>query len=44
MIYSQGAVAIIRNGVIEGAIGAGGGTGQEDEDCSAAGAKAIGSS
>ena len=44
MIYSQGAVAIIRNGIIEGAIGAGGGTGQEDEDCSAAGAKAIGSS
>ena len=42
MIYSQGAVAIVRGGVVEGAIGAGGGTGQQDEDCSAAGAAALG--
>ena len=33
MIPSQGAVPIIRNGVVEGACGVGGGTGQQDEDC-----------
>ena len=32
MIPSQGAVPIIRNGVLEGACGVGGGTSQEDED------------
>jgi len=37
MIPSQGAVPIIRNGVLEGACGVGGGTSQEDEDCAAAG-------
>ena len=37
MIMGQGAVPIIRNGVIEGACGVGGGTAQEDEDCAAAG-------
>ena len=37
MIMGQGAVPIIRNGVIEGACGVGGGTGQEDEDCARAG-------
>ena len=37
MIMGQGAVPIIRNGVIEGACGVGGGTSQEDEDCAAAG-------
>jgi glc operon protein GlcG len=37
MIMAQGAVPIIRNGVIEGACGASGGTGQQDEDCSRAG-------
>jgi glc operon protein GlcG len=36
-IPSQGAVPIIRNGVVEGAVGVGGGTAQEDEDCSSAG-------
>ncbi len=36
-IPSQGGLPIIRNGVIEGAVGVGGGTGQQDEDCSAAG-------
>ncbi|PKB84337.1 MAG: hypothetical protein BZY88_00220 [SAR202 cluster bacterium Io17-Chloro-G9] len=37
MIMGQGAVPIIRNGVVEGACGVGGGTGQQDEDCSKAG-------
>jgi glc operon protein GlcG len=37
MIMGQGAMPIIRNGVIEGACGVGGGTAQEDEDCAAAG-------
>ena len=41
MVLGQGAVPIIRGGVVEGAVGAGGGTGQQDEDCSAAGAAAI---
>jgi glc operon protein GlcG len=41
MIPSQGAVPIIRNGVVIGAIGCGGGTGQEDEDCARAGAEAV---
>ncbi len=38
MIASQGGVPILRNGVLEGACGVGGGTGQEDEDCAQAGA------
>jgi uncharacterized protein GlcG (DUF336 family) len=37
MIMGQGAVPIIRNGVIDGACGVGGGTAQEDEDCARAG-------
>jgi glc operon protein GlcG len=37
MIMGQGAVPIIRNGVVEGACGVSGGTGQQDEDCSRAG-------
>ena len=37
MIPSQGAVPIIRNGVVEGACGVGGGTSQQDEDCAKAG-------
>ena len=36
-IPSQGGLPIIRNGVVEGACGVGGGTSQQDEDCSAAG-------
>ena len=36
MIPSQGAVPIIRNGVVEGACGVGGGTSQQDEDCARA--------
>jgi len=37
MIPSQGAVPIIRAGVVEGACGVGGGTSQQDEDCARAG-------
>jgi len=37
MIVSQGAVPIIRNGIVEGACGVGGGTAQQDEDCARAG-------
>src|ERR1041384_4862009 len=37
MIPSQGAVPILRNGVLEGACGDGGGTSQQDEDCARAG-------
>ena len=37
MIMGQGAVPVIRNGVVEGACGVGGGTSQEDEDCARAG-------
>lgn len=36
-IPSQGALPIIRNGMVEGACGVGGGTSQQDEDCAAAG-------
>ena len=37
MIFGQGAVEIRREGVLIGACGVGGGTGQEDEDCARAG-------
>jgi len=37
MIPSQGAMPIVRNGVVEGACGVGGGTAQQDEDCARAG-------
>ncbi len=37
MIMGQGAVPVIRNGVVEGACGVGGGTSQQDEDCARAG-------
>ena len=37
MIMGQGAVPILRNGVVIGACGVGGGTSQEDEDCAKAG-------
>lgn len=37
MIMGQGAVPIIRDGIVEGACGVGGGTSQEDEDCALAG-------
>ena len=38
MIPSQGAVPIIKDGVVVGACGVGGGTGQQDEDCAKAAA------
>lgn len=37
MIPSQGAMPIIRGGVVDGACGVGGGTAQQDEDCARAG-------
>jgi glc operon protein GlcG len=37
MIPSQGAVPVVRNGVVVGACGVGGGTAQQDEDCARAG-------
>jgi len=37
LIMGQGAVPIIRNGIVEGACGVGGGTSQQDEDCARAG-------
>jgi glc operon protein GlcG len=37
MIPHQGAVPIIRNGVVDGACGVGGGSAQQDEDCARAG-------
>jgi uncharacterized protein GlcG (DUF336 family) len=41
MIMGQGAVPIIRNGVVEGACGVGGGTSQQDEDCARAGVAGL---
>ena len=41
MILGQGAVPIIRNGVIDGACGVGGGTSQQDEDCARAGVATL---
>jgi glc operon protein GlcG len=37
MIMGQGAVPILRDGVVEGACGVGGGTAQQDEDCARTG-------
>lgn len=41
MMLGQGAVPIIRNGVVEGACGVGGGTSQQDEDCARAGVEKL---
>jgi glc operon protein GlcG len=41
MIMGQGAVPIIRDGVVIGACGVGGGTSQEDEDCARAGVELL---
>ncbi len=41
MILGQGAVPIIRGGMVEGACGVGGGTSQQDEDCARAGVGRI---
>ena len=40
-ILSQGAVPIVRNGVVEGACGVGGGTSEQDEECAQAGVDAL---
>ena len=37
MIMGQGGVPVIKDGTVEGAVGVGGGTSQQDEDCSNAG-------
>ena len=41
MIMGQGAVPIVRDGAVIGACGVGGGTGEEDEICAAAGAALL---
>ena len=41
MIMGQGAVPVMRNGILEGACGVGGGTSQEDEDCARAGVELL---
>lgn len=41
MIYAKGAVPIIRDGVLLGAIGVGGASAEEDELCALAGAEAV---
>ncbi len=41
MILGRGGAPIIRNGVIEGACGVGGGTGEEDETCARAGVERL---
>ncbi len=40
-IYSQGAKPIIRGSVVDGAVGCGGGTAEQDEICASAGAAAL---
>jgi uncharacterized protein GlcG (DUF336 family) len=41
MIMGQGAVPIIKNGVVEAACGVSGGTAQQDEDCARAGVSRL---
>jgi glc operon protein GlcG len=41
MIMGQGALPILRGGVVIGACGVGGGTSQEDEDCARAGIEQL---
>ena len=41
MILGRGAVPIRRDGLVVGACGVGGGTGEEDEDCAQAGVAAV---
>ena len=40
-IPRQGGLPVRRNGVVDGAVGVGGGTSQEDEDCAAAGISTV---
>lgn len=41
MILGQGGVPVLRDGSVVGAVGVGGGTGQQDEDCAKAGADLL---
>lgn len=41
MFYSKGAVPILIDGVVVGACGVGGGTGDQDEECAIAGASSL---
>jgi glc operon protein GlcG len=41
MIMGQGGVPILRDGIVIGACGVGGGTSQEDEDCARAGVQLL---
>ncbi len=41
LIMGQGAVPILRDGIVDGACGVGGGTAQQDEDCARAGAAKL---
>jgi uncharacterized protein GlcG (DUF336 family) len=41
MVPAQGALPIIRNGELIGAIGGSGGTSEQDEDCARAGLEAL---
>ncbi len=41
MFLGQGAVPIVRGGVLEGACGVGGATAQQDEDCARAGVELL---
>jgi len=40
-IYAQGAIPIVRDGIVDGAVGCGGGTSVQDEACAQAGAAAL---
>jgi glc operon protein GlcG len=40
-IYAQGAIPIVRDGIVDGAVGCGGGTSAQDEACAQAGAGAL---
>ena len=40
-IPSQGGMPVRRNGMVDGAVGVGGGTSQEDEDCASAGIATV---
>ena len=40
-IYAQGAIPIVRDGIVDGAVGCDGGTGAQDVACAQAGAAAL---
>jgi len=40
-IYAQGAIPIVRDGIVDGAVGCGGGTSAQDEACAQAGVAAL---